>query len=74
MVAIESERATTYEVVAHAIADMTVGARTPVHIAANLQRFGQKLDTTLAKANELVERLDRAPLNLPPLPMVRPVN
>ena len=31
----------------------------------NLQQYGQKLDVTLAKASELIERLDRGPLDLP---------
>ena len=35
------------------------------HTAADLQQFGQKLEVTLAKASELVERLDRGPLDLP---------
>jgi hypothetical protein len=71
--AIESERATTYEVIAHAVAETTaeyerqlaelrseVESLKADHTAAHLQQFGQKLDATLAKASELVERLDRS--------------
>jgi hypothetical protein len=37
------------------------------HTAAHLQQFGKKFDGMLAKANELVERLDRdrGPIELP---------
>jgi hypothetical protein len=85
--AIESERATTYEVIAHAIAETTaeyerqlaelrseVESLKADHTAAHLQQFGQKLDATLAKASEVVERLNRAPLDLPPLPRAGRVN
>ena len=76
--AIESERATTYEVMAHAIADMTVEHERQIaelkreveilkadHTAMGLQQFSDKLDRTLAKCTELIDRLDRGPIDLP---------
>jgi hypothetical protein len=76
--AIESERATMFEVIAHAIAEMTaeherqlaklmsdVASLKADHTAADLKQFGQKLDATIAKASELIDRLDRGPLDLP---------
>ena len=78
--AIESERATTYEVMAHAIADMTVEHERQIavlkreveslkadHTVANLQQFGQKLDVTLGRCAEPIDRLDRCPIELPSL-------
>jgi hypothetical protein len=85
--AIESERATTYEVFAHVVAELSAEHEGQIaklkseveslkadHTAADLKQFGQKLDATIAKASELIDRLDRGPINLPPLPMVRRVN
>ena len=76
--AIESERATTYEVIAHAIADMTVEHERQIaelkrevetlkadHTAMGLQQFSDKLDRTLAQCTELIDRLDRGPIELP---------
>jgi hypothetical protein len=34
------------------------------YTVANLQQFGQKLDATIAKASELIERLDRGPIDV----------
>jgi hypothetical protein len=77
--AIESERATTFEVVAHAIADMTVEHERQIaelkreveilkadHTAVDLlQQFSDKLDRTLPQCTELIDRLDRGPLSSP---------
>ena len=79
--AIDGERATTYEVVAHAIADMTMEHERQIaelkreveslkadHTAMGLQQFSDKLDRTLGQCTELINRLDRGPIDLPPLP------
>ena len=76
--AIESERATTYEVIAHAIAEMTAEHERQIaelkreveslkadHTAMGLQQFADKLDRTLAQCTELIDRLDRGPIELP---------
>ena len=76
--AIESERATTYEVVAHAIAEMTAEHERQIaelkreveslkadHTAMGLQQFADKLDRTLGQCTELIDRLDRGPIELP---------
>ena len=76
--AIESERARTYEVVADAIADMTVEHERQIaklqreveslkadHTAMGLQQFCDKLDRTVARCTELIDRLDRGPIELP---------
>ena len=76
--AIESERAGTYKVMAHAIADMTVGNERQLaelkrevaslkadHTAMGLRQFSDMLDRTLAKCTDLIDRLDRGPIELP---------
>lgn len=76
--AIESERATMFEVIAHAIAEMTaehdhqiaalksdVESLKANHTAMGLQQFSDKLDRTLAQCTDLIDRLDRGPIELP---------
>jgi hypothetical protein len=76
--AIESERDRTYEVMAHAIADMTVANERRIaelkrevdtlkadHTAMGLQQFSDKLERTMARCTELIDRLDRGPIDLP---------
>jgi hypothetical protein len=76
--AIETERATTYEVIAHAIAETTAEYERQIaelkceveslkadHTAMGLQQFSAKLDRTVAQCTELIDRLDRGPIELP---------
>ena len=76
--AIESERATTYEVIAHAIAEMTAEHERQIaelkreveslkadRAAMGLQQFSDKLDRTLAQCTDLIDRLDGGPIELP---------
>jgi hypothetical protein len=44
------------------------------HTAMGLQQFSDKLDRTVARCTELIDRLDRGPIDLPPLPLGRRVN
>jgi hypothetical protein len=39
-----------------------------------LQQFCDKLDRTVAQCTELIDRLDRGPIDLPPVPLARRVN
>ena len=63
---------------AHAIADMTMEHERQLaelkreveslkadHTAMGLQQFSDKLDRTVARCTELIDRLDRGPIELP---------
>jgi hypothetical protein len=76
--AIESERAHTHEVLAQVIAEVTAEQERQLadlkrevenlnadHTAMGLQQFADKLDRKLAQCTELIDRLDRGPIELP---------
>jgi hypothetical protein len=44
------------------------------HAAMGFMQFAEKLDRTLAQCTELIDRLDRGPIDLPPLPRAGRVN